>query len=295
MRRKSLAIPIRVVNWSDTSQVVGLFSREAGIVDAVAKGAHRFPNPFQGPFDLAVLWDVVFAERSSDRGLSILTEGMVSDGFPGLRRHWAAWVAGAFVVEYLRAAGTAGEPSHDLFDAAVEALKALSLEGIREAEGSTGVPGEGEDRLSLVVAAFEARAFRILGLSAPQEACVGCGRRWPGTDRPVFFSGRAGGILCSACRAKDPASSGVLVPGRAVHLQETLASGSAGPDPLTEVPAAGAETMAPAPASSGSSQGASSGRKAPALLAGLKSILGELRAFHLEHPFQMIKYAAKIF
>ena len=54
MKHRTLAIPIRCVDYSNTSQIVSMFSREEGLLEGIAKGAHRPKNSFQGPFDLAV-------------------------------------------------------------------------------------------------------------------------------------------------------------------------------------------------------------------------------------------------
>ena len=236
-------------------------------MECIAKGAHRPRNAFQGPFDLGVLWEVVLAERPPERGLAILTEGAILDGFPGLRRGWTSWVAGAYITEFLRAVGTEGEPSVDLFDGAVETLRALD---------GAGAPAAGRPAASIDLAliAFEARALRILGLSAPVTACAECGRRWSGSDRPVFFAASLGGILCGACRGRHPERHGVVVPGSAVRVLEGLATRSPAPG-VVEPPADPAGM--------------------PVLLPHLIRLTCELRAFYLEREFKMLKYLPKFF
>jgi DNA repair protein RecO (recombination protein O) len=262
LKRKTLAIPIRIVNWSDSSQVVVLFTREHGIVEAVAKGAHRIPNPFQGPFDLAMAWEVVFAERPPERGLSILTEGCVVDGFRGSRRSPCAWAAAAFLIEYLRTVGTAGEPARELFDAAMEVLDGIA--GISWPGAGPDAPAcPGEDaRIASWLISFECLAFRILGLNAPLSACAACGRPWSRSDRPVFFSPPGGGILCGSCRK---GREGILVPGGAVRAFDALA---------------GMRPSSPPPAAVWGG----------GILPDLARILREMRVFLLEHDFRMIKY-----
>jgi DNA repair protein RecO (recombination protein O) len=262
LKRKTLAIPIRIVNWSDSSQVVVLFTREHGIVEAVAKGAHRIPNPFQGPFDLAMAWEVVFAERPPERGLSILTEGWVVEGFRGSRRSTVAWAAAAYLIEYLRAVGTAGEPARELFDATVEAMEGIS--GVScPGEGTDNSAGRGEEaRIASWLISFECRALRILGLNAPLSACAACGRPWSRSDRPVFFSPQGGGILCGSCSKER---EGILVPGGAVRAFDALAG------------------LLPASPPPGDLWG-------KGILSDLARILREMRVFLLEHDFRMIKY-----
>ena len=44
---------------------------EEGLLEGIAKGAHRPKNSFQGPFDLAAIYDLVYLKRKNP-GLSIL-------------------------------------------------------------------------------------------------------------------------------------------------------------------------------------------------------------------------------
>ncbi len=108
MKQKTLAIPVRLTDYSNSSQVVSLFTADAGALDGLAKGAHRPKGSFQSPFDLAILYEVVYIERRSP-GLSILTEAAVLDGYRGLRCRWERYIGATHVLEFLRAVVTQGE------------------------------------------------------------------------------------------------------------------------------------------------------------------------------------------
>jgi DNA repair protein RecO (recombination protein O) len=69
---KSPAIVLRVVDWSETSSVVTLFTREFGKVRGLAKGARRPKGPFESALDLLAVCRVVFIRKSSD-ALDLLT------------------------------------------------------------------------------------------------------------------------------------------------------------------------------------------------------------------------------
>ena len=128
---------------------------------------------------------------------------------------------------------------------------------------------------------FEARALRILGLSAPIASCAGCGRRWSGSDRPVFYAASAGGILCAACRGREPLQHGVMVPGSAVRLLEDLAGrDDAAADPAPPLSAESPDRPPPADLLLAD----------PRLLPHLRKLTGESRVFYLEHDFKMLKY-----
>ena len=185
MKRKTSAIPIRRVDFSESSQIVALFTREYGLVEGIAKGAYRPKSSFQGPFELCVLYEVLFVERRA--GLSLLTESTVLDGFRGVRTRWSRYVAALHVLELVRAVATAGAVESLLFDLAVETLRSVSAAR--------------ENGIAALRVRFDALALRALGLLAPINACVACGRVWPGGNKPAFFSRHAGGLLCIRCRA----------------------------------------------------------------------------------------------
>lgn len=209
MTQKTAALPIRSTDFSDSSQIVSLFTREFGLVEAIAKGAHRDKNPFQGPFDLAVLYEVVFLQRGGSN-LAILTEATVIEGFRGVRRTWPKHRATSHLLELLRAVATAGEAEPELFD-----LTLRTLERLADPSGLAAEP---------IVMAFDAGALQTLGFLAPIDACVECGLERPDEERPVFLSPRARGVLCRFCRSEAPDPGGVTLPGPAVRLWARLAA-----------------------------------------------------------------------
>ena len=69
---KTDAIVIRLVDFSETSCVVTLFSRDYGKSNALAKGARRPKGPFDSDLDLFTVCRIVFLHKSSD-ALDLLT------------------------------------------------------------------------------------------------------------------------------------------------------------------------------------------------------------------------------
>lgn len=257
MKHKTLALPIRRVDYSDTSQVVSLFTRDHGLIEGIAKGAYRPRNAFQGPFDLATLSEVVYIRRGRGTALAIITEATHLDGFRGLRRCLDRHVAAGYVLEFLRAVATPEAPVLGLFEAAVGSLAAIG--------GASG-----PDELADILAFFEARAFRVLGLSAEIRSCGECGRPWLREDRPVFFCPEIGGVICPRCRSGKPALKGRFVPGRVIRRLNELGSAAPG----------GNGERHPGWTAAG---GAGVRRE-------LRALLGGLRVFLLERDFRMLQY-----
>ena len=77
---KTLAIVIRVVEFSETSCVVTLFTRDFGKIGALAKGARRLKSPFESALDLLAVCRIVFLHKSSD-ALDLLTEAKLERRF----------------------------------------------------------------------------------------------------------------------------------------------------------------------------------------------------------------------
>lgn len=180
---KATALVLRVIDFSETSAVVTLFTREFGKVRALAKGARRPKGPFEAALDLLALCRIVFLRKSSDV-LDLLTEAKLERRFriPGrdLSRLYAAY----YVAELLDELTDDHDPHPELFDAAAAALAALA-----EADRPVGE----------LVLRFEFQALRVLGHAPSLDACAECGAELPDGPR-VAFGLLSGGVLCVHCR-----------------------------------------------------------------------------------------------
>ena len=192
-----------------------LLSEATGLLEGIAKGAFRPNTSFQGPFDLAVLYDVVFIERKST-SLSLFAESTVVEGFRPLRQSWARHVAASHVLEFSRTVATCGEESRGLFHLVHATFEALVLAG--------------DDDVERILLQFDLAALRLSGLLPTMDACVNCGRVWPPSRSAVFFSAQAGGLICRACRPEMVRYRGGEVPGGAIRVLQDLVQVREGPD-----------------------------------------------------------------
>ncbi len=176
------AIVLRAIEFSETSYVVTLFSRDFGKVQALAKGARRPKGPFESALDLLSLCRVVLLRKSSD-ALDLLTEAKLERRFRVRGRDLSSLYAGYYVAELLRELTGEGDPHPLLFEAADRTLSDL---------------GQSDPVASLVLR-FEIDALRILGHLPTLETCVECGRRVPLSGR-LNFGILSGGSLCDNCR-----------------------------------------------------------------------------------------------
>lgn len=180
---KALALVLRVIEFSETSCVVTLFTREFGKVRALAKGARRLKGPFESALDLLARCRIVFLRKSSE-SLDLLTEAKLERRFRAADRDLSSLYAGYYVAELLNELTDDADPHPELFDVAVATLSGL-------ASGGAPVPA--------LILRFEMMALRMLGHLPSLDACVDCGAAAPKTGR-VAFGLLGGGVLCTRCR-----------------------------------------------------------------------------------------------
>lgn len=179
---KATAIVLRTVDFSETSLVVALFTRESGKVRALAKGGRRLKGPFESALDLLAVCRIVFLRKSSE-ALDLLTEAKLLRRFRLPARDLAPLYAGYYVAELLAELTDDYDPHPELFDLADATLLALGA-------------GEPVGRLVL---RFELGALRILGHLPSLDTCVQCGGAVAAAGR-VAFGQLDGGVLCEKCR-----------------------------------------------------------------------------------------------
>src|SRR5690349_8791061 len=117
-------IVLKVVEFSETSCVVTLFTEDFGKVGGLAKGARRPKGPFEGALDLLALVRIVLLRKSSE-ALDLLTEAKLERRFRSAQRELARLYAGYYVAELLTELTERGDPHPALFHAADETLFSL--------------------------------------------------------------------------------------------------------------------------------------------------------------------------
>jgi DNA repair protein RecO (recombination protein O) len=182
---KALALVVRTTDWSETSRIATLWSREFGRLRVLAKGGRRLKSNFESALDLLSVVSIVWLRKSSG-GLDLLTEARVVERFPRLRTDLAALYAAYYVAELLSDWTEDLDPHPGLFDEALATLRDLGS----EAKTATG------PRL----ARFELVMLRELGFAPGWERCAACGEL--AAERGLGFSPSAGGLLCGRCPSR---------------------------------------------------------------------------------------------
>jgi DNA repair protein RecO (recombination protein O) len=204
------AIVLSALRYSETSKIVRLATREAGVQSAIAKGALRPKSRFGAALQLLSEGQAQLLTKEH-RELHILTAFDLQQLHIGLAADLARYATASALAEVmLRFAPSDPHPeSYDIFRDALGALEAAPAPEV------------------------EALGFRVLwqlvsvlGFAPSLDACVRDGTLLP-AEGALPFSTREGGALCPACAAQHDATE--LPPDARADLVALL-------DPEAELP-----------------------------------------------------------
>lgn len=180
---KTLAIVIRLVEFSESSYVATLFTEDFGKITGMAKGARRRKSAFENALDLLSISRVVFIRKSTG-AMDLLTEARLEHPFRAASRDLTRLYAAFYVAELLNEMTDERDPHPHLFRSAYETLLAL----------------DGDADVEIQVLKFELATLRELGHLPSLVACVECGRPLHSAGRRLAFGLIAGGALCDRCK-----------------------------------------------------------------------------------------------
>lgn len=209
MQVKDYAICLRAVNYSETSQVVTLFTSDSGKVAAMAKGSRRTKSSFDGPIEVFSCGDVVFTTRDSGGQLAILTEFSQQPRFPKFKRDLYTLNAGLFGAELTEHFLEDHDPHPELFEKFLKFLETLQD------------TADNAQVLAWLIL-YQFRLLEETGIAPMFDACVNCGanvaeasnsgdkklspcrRGEGGIGSGCYFSSRENGLLCANCEMTFP-------------------------------------------------------------------------------------------
>ena len=181
MRRRDSAICLRTTDYSETSQVVHFLTRIDGVVSLLAKGSKRPKSKTGGTLDLLSEGDLVYTTSASSAGaLGTLIEFSETTTHSDLRKAARTLYAALYMTELTGSLLAEGDPHTEVFDLLHSGLVRV---------------GQADAPISAVLAYFQWRLLRHVGLLGDMKVCVTCGQK------PSHFSSRQGGMLCPRCAA----------------------------------------------------------------------------------------------
>lgn len=185
---KDHAVVLRLVDFSETSQVATVFTHDAGKVSILAKGIRRGTKTRIAPgLDLLEYGECVYLPARGDAQLGTLTEWRQLNSFLNLRGDLTRLYAGIYAAERTDGLTAEVDPHPTLFNRLLTLLEQLDHAA--------------ESTHALVT--FLWGLLDEAGLRPNLCACAACGRDRP-TGRGAYFSPRAPGLICRACAPRFP-------------------------------------------------------------------------------------------
>jgi DNA repair protein RecO (recombination protein O) len=210
------AVVLRHNDWGEADRILTIYTRQAGKLRAVAKGARKLHSRKAGHLEPFTYVKLLLARG---REFWIVTQAETIEAYLPLRDDLERTGYASYLLELLdRFSYDEGE-SPGMFNLLVESLGRVAL-----------LPDP-----FIAVRYYEMRLLDLVGFRPQLFQCVSCGRQIKAEDQ--FFDALHGGIVCPACAGKYPtarrASREALRFLR--HLQRSNFSESSRADPPTAV------------------------------------------------------------
>jgi DNA repair protein RecO (recombination protein O) len=210
---KDEGIVLKTIKLGEADRIVTLFTRNNGLVRAVAKGVRKTKSRFGGRLEPFTQVDLMIYRG---RNLDTITSVHILESFSAVKVDLDRLVRAAALAEAVEKISEERERSFQVYS--------LLLSGLRELAAGDGVT---------VVPAFLVKLLSVSGYHPQLTVCAGCGSS---TDLGGF-SAALGGAVCRRCWEEDDGALR-LAPDRISLLAHLLASDfgmAADPAPASEV------------------------------------------------------------
>jgi DNA repair protein RecO (recombination protein O) len=188
MLSKDEAVCLRAIDYSETSQIVTLFTRTTGKISAIAKGSKRQKSAFEGPIEILSWGQIVFTDADRDK-LATLTEFQQQPEFARLRSNLFAMNCCLFAAELVNSLTHDHDVFPELYDSMIQFLQDVN-------DRQTDTPAR--EILGLLIV-FQLSLLKEIGLKPILNCCVNCKSSFNSKWREAHFSSSANGLICGDC------------------------------------------------------------------------------------------------
>src|SRR5215216_3732849 len=210
---RSKGIVLRSIRYGEADRILDLYTRDAGLVSAIAKGIRRTRSRFGARLEPLSCVDFM---AYHGRTLDTVTQAEVLRSFHGIREELSRFEAAAGMVGSVRALSAGDEADRRVFNLLYNGLVALE---------------ERDSGYGAVEAAFGLKLSILAGYAPQLDACLSCGTHpEEATEHHYYFAPSLGGVLCPDCRSTT-GDSFPLPPGTLERLRALVEH------PLREAPA----------------------------------------------------------
>jgi DNA repair protein RecO (recombination protein O) len=181
MLQKMEGIVIRSTDYGESHKIVAIFTREAGKISGVARGAKK-PNSRLSA--ISQLFIYAHFLMQAGRGLGTLQQGEIISSFKGIKEDIFKTAYTAYIAEMVDKSMPDKEPNPYLFELLLQTFQYID-------------EGLDPDVLTFI---FEMKMLSVLGLYPEMGKCAVCGT----TEGKYSFSIKENGLVCHRCAALDP-------------------------------------------------------------------------------------------
>lgn len=175
-------INLKAYNLSEADKIMVMYSRERGLIKAVAKGVKKPKSKLGARMDLLVANTLML---NKGKNLDVISQADAKNTFAQTRKDMDKILYSLYVSEVVHNFGVEGDPySKEVYD-----LLYKTLEMISNSENKVDV--------MLNVLKFQLKIMSLSGFSVELETCLGCGRKIQSEE--MYFSQHAGGVFCNHC------------------------------------------------------------------------------------------------
>ena len=180
---RSKGIVLRSIRYGEADRILDLYTREAGLVSAIAKGIRRTKSRFGARLEPLSCVDFL---AYHGRTLDTVTQAEVLRSFRGVREDLAGFEAAAGMVQSVRILSGGDEADRRVFNLLYNGLDTLELR---------------DSGFEAVEAAFALKLSILAGYAPQLDTCLSCEAGLGEAAEPYYYhyAPNLGGGLCSYC------------------------------------------------------------------------------------------------
>ncbi len=178
---KNKGIVLRSIRYGEADRILDLYTQDAGLVSAIAKGIRKTKSRFGARLEPLSCVDFM-AYRG--RSLDTLTQAETLRSFHKVREDLTRFDAAARMVGYVKSLSGGDEADRRVFNLLYHALDALE----HRASG-----------FEAMEAAFGLKLAILAGYAPQLDRCVECGMESGESGGMLRFAPDIGGVLCAEC------------------------------------------------------------------------------------------------
>ncbi|GIN20025.1 MAG TPA: DNA repair protein RecO [Bacillus bacterium] len=181
MLEKIEGIVIRTTDYGESNKITTIYSREAGKISAMARGAKKTNSRLAA---VSQLFTYGYFLLQTGRGLGTLQQGEIISPLRGLKEDIFKTAYASYIVEMVDRSTQDNDPNPYLFELMHQSLNYIS---------------EDYDP-DIITHIFEMKMLQVLGLYPEMKKCSVCGA----TEGTFGFSLKENGLICHRCLESDP-------------------------------------------------------------------------------------------